>query len=467
MKGSERMKIERIKMPNQPPEIRSRNFKEVPYGYTPEMAQIEASRCLQCKKPQCVSGCPVEVPIPEFIKLIEEGEFAKASWKIKERNVLPAICGRVCPQETQCEAECIRGKKGSPVAIGNLERFAADYERTHQQFQELGEIKRNGKKVAVVGSGPSGLTVAGDLNLLGYEVTIFEAFHKGGGVLVYGIPEFRLPKKIVENGIWSLEKQGVKVIYDHIIGRIMTVEELLTTEHFDAVYIGVGAGLPSFMNIPGENLNGVCSANEYLTRSNLMKSYLFPEYATPPIQGKKVVVVGGGNVAMDCARTAIRLENNEIVYIVYRRSREQMPARIEEVHHAEEEGVIFNLLSNPVEIIGDDNGRVKAIKCQRYKLGEVDKSGRARPVPIENDYFTLETDLVIISIGAKANPLIVSTTNNLETNDWDYIVTDEMGRTSRPFVYAGGDIVTGAATVISAMGAGRKAAQAIHEDLNE
>ncbi|MFX0016601.1 MAG: NADPH-dependent glutamate synthase [Promethearchaeota archaeon] len=464
MKAKERMQISRVSMPSQPPEVRVKNFREVPYGYTEEMAVEEANRCLGCKTPKCIEGCPVRVPIPEFITLIQERKFAEAAWKIKETNVLPAICGRVCPQEAQCEGKCVRTKKGESVAVGNLERFVADYERLKDIVPKINIVQKNGKKVAVIGSGPSGLTVAGDLIKLGYEVIIFEAFHLGGGVLVYGIPEFRLPKAVVEYEIQNLSKLGVQISYNHVVGRIKTIGELFANDDFDAVYIGVGAGLPVFMNIPGENLIGVYSANEYLTRSNLMKSYLFPEYNTPLVSGKDVVVVGGGNTAMDASRTAIRLGAAN-VYLVYRRSREQMPARTLEVHHAEEEGIQFKLLSNPVEIIGDEKGRVKAVTCQRYRLGEPDKSGRARPIPIEGEFFELKTDLVIIAVGTGANPLITATTPDLETNKWGYLVADEMGRTSKPFVYAGGDIVTGTATVISAMGAGRRAAQAIHEDL--
>lgn len=464
MKAKERMDIQRTEMPSQPASVRAKNFREVPYGYTEEMALAEASRCLSCKKPKCVEACPVFVPIPEFISLIQEGKFLEAAWKIKEKNVLPAICGRVCPQENQCEGMCIRGKKEKPVAIGNLERFVADYERLSGFVPKPLIVKKNGKKIAIIGSGPSGLTVAGDLIKLGYEVSVFEAFHRGGGVLVYGIPEFRLPKSVVEYEIRNLKNQGVQFVYNNVIGRIRTIDELFANDNFDAIYIGVGAGLPVFLNIPGENLKGVYSSNEYLTRSNLMKAYLYPEYNTPLVRGKNVVVVGGGNVAMDSARTALRLDAKN-VYIVYRRSREQMPARLEEIHHAEEEGIQFMLLSNPVEIFGDEQGRVSKIKCQRYKLGEPDKSGRARPIPIEGEFFELETDLLIISIGNKANPLITMTTPDLEVNKWGNIVADDFGRTSKPFVYAGGDIVTGAATVISAMGAGRRAAIAIHEDL--
>ena len=454
----------RTKMPEQPPDIRVKNFDEVPYGLTPEEAQKEASRCLQCKRPKCVEGCPVSVQIPEFIALISEGKFAEAACKIKETNVLPAVCGRVCPQETQCEETCVLARRGESVAIGYLERFCADYERLGGHVKIPKKKKFNGKKVAIIGSGPAGLTVAGDLTLLGYKVTIFEAFHKGGGVLVYGIPEFRLPKEIVEAEINYLEQQGVEVKYNHVIGMCKSIDELFKKDGYHAVFIGVGAGLPRFMNIPGENLNGVYSANEYLTRSNLMKAYLFPTYNTPIMKGRKVTVVGGGNVAMDCARTAMRLGSDKVM-LVYRRAREQMPARAEEIHHADDEGLDFNLLSNPVEIIGNENGEVTTIKCQRYKLGEPDDSGRRRPVPIDGEYFDLETDLVIIAIGNNANPLITTTTPDIETNKWGNIVVDEFGRTNKKFVYAAGDIVTGGATVISAMGGGRKAAIGIHRDL--
>jgi len=454
----------RVKMSEQPPVVRVKNFEEVPYGLTPEEAQIEASRCIQCKRPKCVEGCPVRVQIPEFIHLIAEGKFVEAACKIKETNVLPAVCGRVCPQETQCEATCVLGRKGDPVAIGYLERFCADYERLGGHVKLPKKAKENKKKVAIIGSGPSGLTVAGDLALLGYKVTIFEAFHKGGGVLVYGIPEFRLPKEIVEKEINYLERLGVTIHYNHVIGMAKTIDELFIEDGFDVVFIGVGAGLPRFMNMPGENLNGVYSANEYLTRSNLMKAYLFPDYNTPIIRGNKVTVVGGGNVAMDCARTAARLGANKVT-LVYRRAKEQMPARAEEVHHAEDEGIIMKLLTNPVEIHGDEKGRVIGIKCQNYELGEPDDSGRRRPLPIKDSYFDMETDLVIIAIGNNANPLIPKTTPDLELNRWGNIVTDEIGRTSMKNVYAAGDIVTGGATVISAMGGGRLAAKAIHYDL--
>jgi glutamate synthase (NADPH) small chain len=466
--AKDRMAIKRHTMSEQPPDLRNRNFDEVPYGYTPEEAIAEAQRCLTCKTMPCVSGCPVEVPIPGFIALVAEKKFAEAARLIKTKNVLPAVCGRVCPQEAQCEGKCVRGKKDTKqaVAIGNLERFVADYERENHLIEVPEISKKNGFKVAVIGSGPSGLTVAGDLIKLGYEVTIYEAFHRGGGVLVYGIPEFRLPKKIVETEIKALENLGVKIIYNSVIGRLHTVDDLFHSMGFDAVYIGVGAGLPIFLDIPGMNLNGVFSANEYLTRSNLMKSYLFPRYRTPLLIGEKVAVLGGGNVAMDSARTAIRL-GAEQVTIVYRRAREQMPARAAEVHHAEEEKIEFRLLSNPVEIYGNDEGWATGMKCQRYELGEVDESGRQRPVPIENSFFEFDCDQVLVSIGGQANPLITKTTPDMRINKWGYIETDDWGRTNREFVYAGGDIVTGAATVISAMGAGRRAAKAIHEDLSK
>ena len=454
----------RAKMREQPPEIRVKNFEEVPYGLTPEQAVIEASRCLQCKKPKCVEGCPVEVQIPEFIALIAEKKYVEAACKIKETNVLPAVCGRVCPQESQCEGVCILARRGEPVAIGYLEKFCADFERLGGHIKMPKKRKANGKKIAIIGSGPAGLTVAGDLALLGYNITIFEAFHKGGGVLVYGIPEFRLPKEIVETEINYLEKLGVKIKYDHVIGMCRTIDELFVKDGFDAVFVATGAGLPRFMGTNGENLNGVYSANEYLTRVTLMKSYLFPTYNTPIMKGKTVTVVGGGNVAMDCVRSAARLGSAKVV-LVYRRAREQMPARVEEIHHAEEEGIDLRLLSNPVEIFGDKDGNVVRIKCQRYELGEPDDSGRRRPVPIKDDYFEYDTDLVIIAIGNNANPLIPQTTLDIETNKWGNIVVDDLGRTSKKFVYAAGDIVTGAATVISAMGGARKAAIGIHYDL--
>jgi glutamate synthase (NADPH/NADH) small chain len=454
-------KVPRTPMPEQDPKERARNFKEVPLGYTIELAQQEASRCLQCKKPACVDGCPVNVKIPEFIKLICEGKFLEASWKIKETNGLPAVCGRVCPQENQCESKCILAKKGESVAIGRLERFVADYER------EQGELKlpelpaKTGKKIAVVGSGPAGLTCAGDLILLGHDVTVFEALHEPGGVLIYGIPEFRLPKEIVKAEVNYLEKLGVKVEVNSVVGKLDTVDELL--EEFDAVFLGTGAGLPVFLNIPGENLNGVYSANEFLTRSNLMKAYNFPEYDTPIVKGKNVGVFGAGNVAMDAARTALRFGADN-VYIVYRRSKEEMPARKEEIHHAEEEGVQLKLLCSPVRFIGDENGWLKQVELIQMELGEPDASGRRRPIPIEGSNFIIDMDTAIISVGTSPNPLIPNTTDGLDVSKRGTITADEeTGKTSKEGVYAGGDAVTGAATVILAMGAGKKAAQAIHE----
>ncbi|MBW1681436.1 MAG: NADPH-dependent glutamate synthase [Deltaproteobacteria bacterium] len=457
-------KIPRQPMPEQDPQVRKRNFDEVPLGYTEEQAVKEAERCLQCKKPSCIEGCPVSVEIPAFIKLIREGEFTKAIHKIWERNSLPAVCGRVCPQEIQCEGRCILAKKGDPVAIGNLERFAADWERAHGKGELPPKAEPTGKRVAVVGSGPSGLTVAGDLVLKGHHVTVFEAFHKPGGVLVYGIPEFRLPKEIVFQEVNFLERLGVEVQCNVVVGRTVIVDELFE-EGYDAVYVGVGAGLPRFLNVPGENLIGIYSANEYLTRANLMKAYLFPEYDTPIVKGKDVVVLGAGNVAMDSARTAMRLGADR-VRIVYRRSREEMPARAAEIHHAEEEGIEFFLLTNPKRFIGDDQGRVKAMECIRMELGEPDESGRRRPVPVEGSEFTMECDLVVIAVGAGANPLLTQTTEGLALNKWGYIVADpETGKTTKKGVWAGGDIVTGQATVILAMGAGRKASDSIHKYL--
>jgi glutamate synthase (NADPH/NADH) small chain len=463
-KKEKKEKIPRQAMPEQDPKERSRNFKEVPYGYTPETAQKEAQRCLQCKKPKCVEGCPVGVKIPEFIKLIAEGDFIGAAKKLKEDNSLPAVCGRVCPQESQCESLCVLGKKDDPVAIGRLERFAADYERS-QGTVALPEIPPpTGKKVAVVGSGPAGLTLAGDLIKFGHQVTIFEALHKPGGVLVYGIPEFRLPKAIVEAEVDYLKRLGVEIKYNYVIGKILAVDELFDMG-YDAVFLGVGAGLPVFMNIPGENLCGIYSANEYLTRSNLMKAYLFPEYDTPIARGKNVVVIGGGNVAMDSARTALRLGADN-VHIVYRRSKTELPARSEEVHHAEEEGVQFKFLTAPIRYIGNEDGWVVGMECIQMELGEPDDSGRRRPVPIDGSNFTLDVDLAVVAIGTGANPIITGTIPNLELNKWGYIVADEAtGKTTREGVYAGGDIVTGSATVILAMGAGRNSSQAIHQYL--
>ncbi|GAB6112780.1 NADPH-dependent glutamate synthase [Desulfomicrobium salsuginis] len=457
-------KSPRQAMPEQPPLVRARNFEEVPLGYTPEQAVAEASRCLQCKSPACVQGCPVGVDIPGFIKHMAAGDFDKAIGKIWERNSLPAVCGRVCPQEVQCEGNCLLGRKGEPVAIGNLERFAADWERKHHVCELPSREAATGKRVAVVGSGPSGLTVASDLILKGHEVSLFEAFHKPGGVLVYGIPEFRLPKDIVAAEVSCLQAQGVKLECDVVVGRTVSVEELLE-QGFDAVYLGVGAGLPKFMRIPGENLVGVLSANEYLTRANLMKAYLFPEVDTPIPRGKHVAVLGGGNVAMDSARTAMRLGADR-VSLVYRRSRDEMPARKAEIHHAEEEGLNFELLCNPVRYLGDDKGRLTGIECIRMELGEPDASGRRRPVEVPGSEFVVECDLAIVAIGAGANPLLTRSTPDLPLNKWGYVTANaDTGKTGKKGVWAGGDIVTGAATVILAMGAGRKAADSIHEYL--
>jgi glutamate synthase (NADPH) small chain len=454
----------RTAMKEQDPKQRVGNFDEVPFGYTEAEAQAEAKRCLQCKKPLCIEGCPVNVKIPEFIKLIAEGKFSEAALKIKETNALPAICGRVCPQETQCEIRCILGKKGDPVAIGNLERFAADYEMAHGTFVMPAMKPKNGKKVGVVGSGPAGLTAAGELIRLGFDVTIFEAFHEPGGVLVYGIPEFRLPKEIVKKEINYLEKLGVKLERNFIVGKTATIDGLMKEEGFDAIFVGSGAGLPSFMKIPGENSIGVYSANEYLTRSNLMKAYK-EDADTPIIRGRHVVTVGGGNVAMDSARTALRL-GAETSTIVYRRTEAEMPARSAEIHHAKQEGIIFRLLTTPVAVLADSEGFVKGLRCIRMELGEPDESGRRRPVPVKGSDFEMECDVVIIAIGNNPNPLIPQTTPDLAVSKHGTIVANEAdGRTSKKFVYAGGDIVTGAATVILAMGAGRAAAKSMAADL--
>ncbi len=461
MDPKERKKIPRQKMPEQDPKRRKHNFEEVPYGFTEELAVMEAKRCIKCKKPLCVTGCPVNIDIPGFIRLIEEGKFIEAAWKLKEQNALPAVTGRVCPQETQCEIKCILGKKGEPVAIGRLERFAADYERRNGKFEMPEIAEPTGKKVAIIGAGPAGLTVAGDLIKLGHGVTIFEALHETGGVLVYGIPEFRLPKEIVKYEIDYLKKLGVEIIMDYVVGKARTVDELMK-DGYNAVFIATGAGLPMFMDIPGENLVGVYSANEYLTRSNLMKSFRFPEYGTAPIRSRKTVTIGGGNVAMDSARTAIRLGAESV--IVYRRSLEEMPARDEEIHHAEEEGIEFQLLTNPVRIIGDEEGRVKAVECIKMELGEPDDSGRRRPVPVEGSEFIIECDTVIPALGNLPNPLIPMTTPDLKTTRWGTLECNpDTLETSKKGVFAGGDIVTGAATVISAMGAGKIAAASIHE----
>lgn len=444
-------------MPEQEPLVRNRNFAEVACGYSKETAIDEAQRCLNCKNKPCVSGCPVNVRIPEFISKVAEGDFEAAYDIISTTNALPAVCGRVCPQESQCEGKCVRGIKGESVGIGRLERFVADYHREHSDAKAVKQ-ESNGHRVAIVGSGPSGLTCAGDLARMGYEVTVFEAFHKAGGVLVYGIPEFRLPKSIVQAEIDNLAAMGVNIVTNAVIGRAMSVDELFD-EGYEAVFIGSGAGLPMFMHIPGENLLGVYSANEYLTRINLMKAYL-PEYDTPIKRAKRVAVVGGGNVAMDAARCAKRMGADE-VYIVYRRSMEELPARKEEVHHAQEEEIVFKLLNNPVAVLGDESGHVKGIECVKMELGEPDESGRRRPVEIKDSNFVLDVDAVIMAIGTSPNPLIKSTTEGLETNKKGCIVADETAATSREGVFAGGDAVTGAATVILAMGAGKTAAESI------
>lgn len=456
-------RVARHKIPEQDPSSRIKNFNEVNLGYSPETAVAEANRCLQCPKPQCVEGCPVNVDVPGFIKLIQDMDFCEAEHHIKKFNALPAICGRVCPQEDQCEGNCVLGKKFEPVAIGNLERFVADYERNSGSCY-LPQIEpSNGKKVACIGCGPASLTVAGDLVKLGYHITIYEAFHKAGGVLSYGIPEFRLPKEIVDSEIEYLVSQGVDIKYNMVIGKILTIDDLWEMG-YDAIFIGIGAGTPRFLGIPGENLKGIVSANEYLTRINLMKAYDFPNYKTPVIKGKNITVIGGGNVAMDSARNALRLGANTVT-IVYRRAMEQLPARKEEVHHAIEEGVIFKLLRNPKRFIGDEKGKVKEIEVIKMKLGAPDESGRARPIPIPNSEFTIPTDLVIIAIGNNANPLLTSSCPELNLNKWGNIIVDENGKTNIDGIYAGGDIVTGSATVISAMGAGRRAAKSIHKYL--
>ncbi|MBQ8797656.1 MAG: NADPH-dependent glutamate synthase [Oscillospiraceae bacterium] len=457
------MTLVKTPMPEQDPQVRARNFKEVALGYTAEMAIEEANRCLGCKNPKCVEGCPVNVRIPEFIKKVQEGDFKAAYEIITSTNALPALSGRVCPQESQCECKCVRGIKGEPVAIGRLERFCADWYR--ENINAMPEkTPSNGKKVAVVGSGPAGMTAASDLAKKGYEVTMFEALHTAGGVLVYGIPEFRLPKAIVANEVKKLEAQGVEVMTNMVIGRVLTIDELFEMG-YKAVFVGSGAGLPMFMNIPGESLVGVMSANEYLTRTNLMKAY-DESYDTPIIKSKAVAVVGGGNVAMDAARCAMRL-GAEHVYVVYRRGEAEMPARAEEKHHAKEEGIEFKTLCNPIEILGDENGRVKAMKCIRMELGEPDASGRRRPIEVEGSEFELEVDTVIMSLGTSPNPLLRTTTPGLETNRKGCLIVGEDEMTTRDGVFAGGDAVTGAATVILAMGAGKKGAAAIDKYLSK
>ena len=452
-------------MPAQPPQERIKNFKEVPYGYTRELAIDEAQRCLQCKKPKCVEGCPVGINIPGFILKIKEEDFQGAIDVLKDKNSLPAVCGRVCPQEEQCEKVCIVGIRNEPVAIGRLERFAADWAAQHGEKKEKAAPPQ-GEKVAIVGSGPAGLAAAGELAKKGYRVTVFEALHKPGGVLMYGIPEFRLPKAIVQQEIDSLKDLGVEIRVNTVVGKTITLAELMEEEGYQAVFVGSGAGLPYFLGIPGENLNGVYSANEFLTRTNLMRAYLFPKWDTPIHIGKRVAVVGAGNVAMDSARTALRLGAQE-AHIVYRRSEAEMPARIEEIEHAREEGIQFDLLTNPVEILGDEKGWVEGLRCIKMELGEPDDSGRRRPLPVEGSEFTMPMDVVVVAVGQGPNPLIPRTTAGLDTNKWGNIIADETGATSMPGVFAGGDVVTGAATVILAMGAGKAAAEAIDAYLQE
>ena len=456
---------EKNPMPEQAPDVRNKNFLEVARGYTEDMEVREAMRCLKCRKRPCMSGCPVMVKIPDFIAKVAEGEFEEAYKIISETSSLPAICGRVCPQETQCEGKCVHGKKGEPVAIGRLERFVADWHASNFGDEEIKPAQSNGHKVAVIGAGPAGLACAGDLINKGYDVTVFESLHKTGGVLVYGIPQFRLPKEIVAAEVAKLEAKGVKFVTDAIVGRAMTVDELMQEEGFESVFIGTGAGLPAFMNIPGENLLGVCSANEYLTRINLMKAYL-PEYDTPIQHAKNIAVVGGGNVAMDAARCAKRM-GAENVYIIYRRSAEEIPARAEEIHHAVEEGIDFRYLTNPVAVKGTEDGHVCGIECVKMQLGEPDASGRRRPVEIKDSNFVLDVDCVIMAIGTKLNTLILDTTENLEANAKGGIGTNEEAATNRPGIFAGGDAVTGAATVIKAMGAGKVAAAGIDEYLSK
>lgn len=462
--NEKKQRAPREPMPKQEPKERVKNFNEVALGYTEEQAKREAERCLQCPKPLCVKGCPVDINIPEFIKLIVEGKYSEAAKKIKEDDILPCMTGRVCPQEEQCEVKCVLGIKGKSIAIGRLERFAADYEAANSKIEAPPMQAKKNRKVAVVGSGPAGLTVAADCARMGYDVKIFEALHKPGGVLVYGIPEFRLPKAIVGREVEALKKMGVELECNVIVGKTITIEQLFE-EGYEAIFLGLGAGLPRFLGVKGENLLGMYSANEFLTRINLMKAYKFPEYDTPINVGRKVAVVGGGNVAMDSVRSALRLGAEE-VHIIYRRSRKEMPARDEEIENAEEEGVIFDLLVNPLEFIGDEKGWVKKIKMIRMELGEPDDSGRRRPVPVPGSEFFYNVDTVVIAIGQNANPILLDATPEIKRNKWGYINADpETGKTSMKGVFAGGDIVTGEATVIAAMGAGRKAARAIDEYL--
>ncbi|MCX8070427.1 MAG: NADPH-dependent glutamate synthase [Thermodesulfovibrionales bacterium] len=469
----DRMAIKRHEMPVQDPHLRINNFNEVALGYDENTAKMEAERCLQCKTPQCVNGCPVGVRIPQFIKALREGNLTLAVKEMKVKNNLPAICGRVCPQETQCEGMCVLSKKSKPVAIGRLERFIGDYELTHRTCP-LEKAPQTGKKIAVVGSGPAGLTCAVDLGREGHEVTIFESLHVAGGVLVYGIPEFRLPKKVVHLEIdYAMECLGIKFKTDYVIGRTLTIKDLLN--EFDAIFIGSGAGLPMFLKIPGIDLNGVMSANEFLTRVNLMMGYLFPEYDTPVKIGKKVAVIGAGNVAMDAARCSLRFQkivsdgnNDSEVHIVYRRSRQEVPARAEEVHHAEEEGIIFDFLTNPVEIIGNEKGQVKAMRCVKMELGEPDSSGRRKPIPIKGSEFDIDVDTVIVALGTSPNPLVFVDAEGLQRSRHGTVVADAItGKTTVDRIWAGGDVVTGAATVISAMGAGKRSAEDINKFLNK
>ena len=456
-------RAKRTPMAERPADVRRGDFDEVPRGYTADEARSEARRCLLCKKPQCVTGCPVGIDIPGFVKLIAEEKFEEAADRILLVNALPAVCGRVCPQETQCEITCVLGKKGEPLAIGSLERFVADWKREHGSCPLPPAPPPMGLRVAIVGSGPAGLTCAGELILRGYSVTVFEAFHRTGGVLVYGIPEFRLPKAIVQDEVDRLAARGVRIVTNAVIGKLDTVDDLL--KEFEAVFIGVGAGAPMFLGVPGEDFLGVYSANEYLTRTNLMRAYDQDRADTPILRAKHVAVIGGGNVAMDSARMALRLGAEE-VYLVYRRSRTEMPARAAEIHHAEEEGIRFNLLTNPTRILGDEKGWVTGIECQRQELGEPDASGRRRPIPIKGSEFVIPVDAVVVAIGNRPNPIVPKSTPDMQTNKWGLIVSDEKtGRTSKPRVWAGGDIVTGAATVISAMGAGQAAARDIDEYL--
>ena len=466
-KPKSKVNLNRVDMPRQDPKVRAHNYNEVALGYTDEMVAQEASRCIQCPKRTCVSGCPVNVDIPEFIKAVREGKMPDAVRILKSKNALPAICGRVCPQETQCEAVCTLSKKNAPIAIGRLERYVADWDLGHKELRTKAELPPpSGKKVAVIGSGPAGLTAAADLAKFGHKVTMFEALHIAGGVLMYGIPEFRLPKKIVQAEIDYVKSLGVNIQLDSVMGKLATVDELLG-DGYDAVFLGTGAGLPMFLDIPGENLNGVYSANEFLTRTNLMKAYLFPEFDTPIKVGKKVAVIGGGNVAMDSARCALRLGADQ-VYIVYRRSHAEMPARHEEVENAEEEGIIFKFLTNPKQILGDDKGWVKAMECYEMELGEPDASGRRRPIVKQGSEFVMDVDVVVVALGTTPNPLIPSTTAGLDTTKHGTVVADEQsGKTVKDKVWAGGDVVTGAATVISAMGAGKRAAASINEFLSK